>query len=599
MKKFIPAMLIILAFILTGCGRNNNNAATAHLENDITALTLELAALNQLITAIQDENADLKQQLNEISAPTTPRLIHGLYTHEVKAALTENEDFLAEIIELAGFQPGFPLEPMTITDRYILFPRGLVSYSVDPGTREFTWNLIAYELGWMGWRHVREAPTPRKLSNQETVQIRIYALDGNMNTYHQSTLEIPGENLWHELTQMWGIRDAWYVGDVLHIDFHPHMEMAFNIGLGSLMFADSMLHTLFSLPNVADIIFTLDGGEMMHGYLGFCLRERIIPHYRAHYAQVAGYVTSIDGSREFADWLQIHIQDGHGNPAIIIATARTVFPRGNVAVGDFITIFAPDTPREIIAPDDTPIYFACVIVPGPPAGMHVSHFVSGMGILSGQYISIDKDFVMTVNNHTTITNIPVHEYRWLWEHENSLHNIGIAVIYNTSTNINGRQHVAADEVFMLNTNIARGPWHQIHIIPETFALSDFEAPDMNIYVQGERILAPQSFIYEETIMVPVTAIAEALTATVTVQYFNIPSEPIPHGILGIIVRGEDVLTQGYSMRIGSPNIYVPTGIRSTLSAPVLIVDGVIYVSLEFFEMAGSPADLDVTVYPRP
>jgi len=450
MKIILPAILIAIIFTLSGCSSGGNSEAITELEQKNQTLQTEIEALSQATSTLQNEINYLQRTIritNEITAPL--RLSHGLYADEVKAAFLENEELLAEIAEIAGLWPGFQIEPVAVTDNHLLFARGLVSYWVDRSSREITWQLEAYRLDWMGWRHVREAPTPRRLTDSQTVAIRNYSVDdATMAVYHQSTLEVAGEDLWHELTQIWGIKDIWYVGDILHVDFHPRMEMAFNIGLGSLPFAEAMIHTLFSLPNVAEMVFTLDGGPMMHGYLGFCLRERRIAEHRGRYMQIAGHVISMEGSRDSVDGMQIYVENEEGNTVILFATARTAFPLGKVEAGDFITGFInPMTGTDMIA---------YVIIPGAPDGVHVGHFVSGLGTLSGYYVSVDKDFVFAVNEQTIVTYqpMPEDEQEWhgnymRWRLENTgFHNFRIVVIYSESATVNGRQHVVARELFV-------------------------------------------------------------------------------------------------------------------------------------------------------
>ena len=589
MKKFLPAILIALIFILSGCG---NRSTIVGLQDEIHGLLDEIQLLSNELTTLEhtaaelyEESADLQQKIDQLTPPTDPRLSHGLYTDDIKAAFLANEDFHIKIAGLAGFRHDFPLEPMTITDRNILFPRGLVSYHVDRSTQEITWSLVAYELDWMGWRHVRESPTPRRLTNYETVTMRVYSLDGDMAVYLQETREIPGQDLWHELTQMWGIRDVWYTGDILHVDFHPHMEMAFNVGLGSLFVLDTMMETLFSLPNVANIVFTLDGGPMMHAYLGVCLNQRRFLHHEERRVAMAGYVTSIVGNRDYADWTQIHLQKEDGDPVILVATMLTLFPMGDINVGDFITGYSQIPVIDMADTGDIPThYFACLIVPGAPEGLHVTYLISGMGTLSGYYVGLEDDFVMAVNASTAISAAIPHAYRIGWREERGLGSLGVAVLHSTPTMVNGRRHVVANEVFILNHSITWDLWGQSYTIPETFALSDFEVADMNIYVQGVRVTAPPVLLHEDTVMVPLRAVAEGLSYEVSIQYTNVTiGDNSIQGILEVMVLGEES-SHRLSIRIGDHVMRAGAGgTQHNLPTPALIVDGIIYVPFAFFD----------------
>jgi len=581
MRRIIFVVLVGIAFVLSGCGGDDYRELAAELQREIAEMANEISYWN-IVAATYNDNLQrqIYEHMREMDALTNPRLGHGLYANEIKAAFLENDELHAEIAEMAGFWlPSLLewwLEPLTVMDRYVLFPRGVVSYLVDPNTHEITWRLEAYRLDFMGWRRVREAPIPRHLTDLETVTIRIYSAGDGVSVYEYS-LEIPGESLWYELTQMWGIRDVWYVGDILHVDFHPRMEMAFNIGFGSLSVADAMLSTLFSLPNVAEIVFTLDGGPMMHGYLGFCLHERRMLQWGSRYNAVSGYVISIEGCRDFGDWVQIYIEDEHNDAAVIAATMATVFPRGDIDVGDFVTAFYPSELGAIVV-DDVPFYVVCVIVPGVADGLIVSRFVAGMGTLEGYYICIDKDFVFAVGGSTVVNDNPVPGlFEWRQYDRLRLHDLGLAVIYSDSTRVNGRRHAIANEVFALNSLAFGSDWYGF-IVPEMFLFSDFDVlQDMGIYVQGDRIISPLPLLYEDTIIVPIRAVAEALSAEITVRltHYN------DFRVMSVVVRNEE-LSLHSMMRVGSREVWVHGSGYRHLTAPALVVDGVLYVPVEFF-----------------
>ena len=208
MKKIL-LLLVLLAALLSGCGGSGNSDSNDELQQIIDEQAAIIDELNLALYTYQNENTGLHRRVRELTLWADPQFHQGLHASEIRAAFLADEEFLAEIVDIAGFWPPYPFaeHTITVTPNHVFFPRGIVSYSVDITTRRITWTLEAYQLSWLGWRNVREAPASRMLTNFETVAIRIYRIDDVMSVYHQSTVEIPGENLWQEVTQMFNMRD--------------------------------------------------------------------------------------------------------------------------------------------------------------------------------------------------------------------------------------------------------------------------------------------------------------------------------------------------------------------------------------------------------
>ena len=589
MKRILLALMIGAVFILAGFSlfvhyRVRQAMAQLHYEagvmaDEIAGLTAAAAVLegenDALNRQMESEKADLDRQIRDLSTQANPFLQrHGLYASEVREMFLADEDFHAEMAEIAGLWPPLVLTPLTVTDNYVLFPQGLVSFSFDQG--EIVWSLEAYRLAWMGWRHVREAPTPRRLTDLETVTIRRYSVDDGMRAYPQSILEIPGEDLWHEVTQG-GIRDVWYVADTLYVDLHPRMEMAFNIGLGSLGGADAFIRTMFSLPGVANVVFLLDGGPMMHGYLGFCLNERRFLWSEVRFARISGYVAAAPADLAFADWAQAALETDAG-PVEIIVTARTVFTHGVFEIGEYVTVF-----YHARGGDEEMPRMAGAIALGGAGGLYVNHFVEGMGVLEGSYISVDKDFVFNLEPHTAVRENPVQSYgpwgHWRHGEDAGLHDMGLAVIYSRPTRVNGRLHAVAEEVFVLN-HMLRDFHFESAAVPDTFRLSAFELVDRPIYVQGVRVDAPPVFMYEGTVMLPVRPIMERLSASFDFRAVSGESGALG---LGFWFQCEPDWERWAEVQFGRRLVRANAQENFYLAAPAMIVDGVAYISVEFFQ----------------
>ena len=148
MKKILLMLLIGAVFILAGFGLFAHYrvrqamallyevwAIADEMADEIADLTVVNVNLTIATAALESEKAALQSQLQEQSTLANPWLRHqGLYADDVREAFLANEDLHAKIAEIAGLWPPLALTSLTVTDNYVLFPQGLVSFSHDQTT---------------------------------------------------------------------------------------------------------------------------------------------------------------------------------------------------------------------------------------------------------------------------------------------------------------------------------------------------------------------------------------------------------------------------------------------------------------------------------
>jgi hypothetical protein len=148
-----------------------------------------------------------------------------------------------------------------------------LSYSVENGI--LVWDIDSYKAPATDGFRPRQIPRPRHLTNLErvTVGFAFYCteIDPYVNLLPEALKfneeEIDGQNLWTEFIRLMrehtGIRvtDLWYQETRLYVDLAPVETIVFNWGTtGSAHRQNILLYTLFTLPDVTEIVILI-GGE--------------------------------------------------------------------------------------------------------------------------------------------------------------------------------------------------------------------------------------------------------------------------------------------------------------------------------------------------
>ncbi|MCL2388046.1 MAG: hypothetical protein FWC89_10940 [Defluviitaleaceae bacterium] len=310
-------VISLMGILLAGCGRSLRAIDTAweqefvamqetfyEFANETELMRLEL--MEELFSA-HTQNQELQSQIFalenqlDISRSRHPRRDEDLIREDFINHFRANEAAMAEKLGMRSLSIG-DMFYIIVTPSYVLAYRDggvldmyfIFSYRVVGwDTQEIIWNWVAYDITWLdeNFTLVREAPTPRHLTNLQTVTVRFYYLDdgGSWETLPYIEETIRGENLWAESIRLIKehngimVRDLWYDGSTLYVDLKLGMLSEFRVGLGNLIWADSMIETFYSFPDVENVIFLLDGNTMPGIYLDYCINERQFPWWYDEY----------------------------------------------------------------------------------------------------------------------------------------------------------------------------------------------------------------------------------------------------------------------------------------------------------------------------
>ena len=135
----------------------------------------------------------------------------------------------------------------------------------------YGWGVVAYNRHGRDWWSFtpeidRGALEGRRYVEADVVTVRLYAMVdwGGGETAEWTEKDIPGENFFEEfiplLHQHIGVKllDAWYIGNRLYINWH--LEDFLSMGTsGEHSLYRALLMTLFSLPNVEEVVVLING----------------------------------------------------------------------------------------------------------------------------------------------------------------------------------------------------------------------------------------------------------------------------------------------------------------------------------------------------
>jgi len=308
MKIFFALFSMISLAVLVGC--------SSALREEITSLEGMLSAMEWENVAMREETEEQRDAIRAYHAENE-RLEYLLYASEGgfggsadwwtggranEGEIIENfllffasSGFQSQLIQHIGRAfPADSLEFFAICNSYVFVresewfgARLFFNYAVDEITGRFAWNWFGYDVYWLPWLPhrftlLRELPSPRSLSSAQNVTVRFHQLNpDDWDEVYYIEEVIQGAELWTETIRLSQehldtmVRDLWYDGNTLYVDFKLGMLFEWNVGLGSVFHARTVVDTFYTFPGVQQVIFLLDGLPMPVIYNGWCMNTRV------------------------------------------------------------------------------------------------------------------------------------------------------------------------------------------------------------------------------------------------------------------------------------------------------------------------------------
>ena len=281
------------------------------------------------------------------------------------------------------------------------------------------------------------------------------------------------------------------------------------------------------------------------------------PQKLPYYLSVTGTVVSVEEDAIQEGWLRVNILDNDGNTAYLIVTGNTVFPFGtDLAEGDTVTgYFLANAPMITIWP---PQYTIAVLVAGMPAGnnIKVDRFYTWQDHSAGYMLAQGGQFAFLIGENTEIVLANGDDFS-----NGEIEGRRMAVIYGPSTRSMIETATAIKIIVLYEDAVA---------LPETIPDAEIDVAGWPILVDGKQIDAPA--VYQNAdgiVMVPLRAVAEALGYDVNWDS-NMRSVR-----LGVAVN----------LWVDKTEVHVGRMAPITLSTAPQLVDGSVFVPLEFFKSA--------------
>lgn len=331
MKKFFIFLLLAIIF-LSGCGawvERNRQAEELRLiayeewrwneeqllaasedillhHNEIhrtlDTLTRENNALHHTLETLIRENDEMREALLQFENSENPasRFQHGLTEELVRENFFEflHGDEMQELLintigrEIIVCETEDWRNEITVLQNYLMLKRSemfplmlLFRYDVRHETGETWWTYLGYHVALMSdsFTPAGELPQPRRLTERRevTVQfcVRYRDMLGFTSDIDYIEETIRGEDLWSEAIRLAydrigvTVRDLWYDGRTLYVDLPLDMNWSMRIGFGSTVWAQSMINTFYTFPDVDEVIFLFNGKNYPHIYVGFRINE--------------------------------------------------------------------------------------------------------------------------------------------------------------------------------------------------------------------------------------------------------------------------------------------------------------------------------------
>jgi len=291
------------------------------------------------------------------------------------------------------------------------------------------------------------------------------------------------------------------------------------------------------VPEETDVILEDDNEVTDTGEVSDDFDEIVV----SDFFSVTGTVESVE---EIDGMIRVTIEDENGEPAVLVLNENTVYPFAEeFEIGDTVTgWYVANAPMILIWPAE---YNIAVLAAGAPedSNMKVDRFDVWEDSSEDMLLSQDGMFAFRTDDDTEIFFADSEDYT-----DGALAGRRIAVVYDISTR------------GIPETATAR----RLIVLHEDAVFEPIDATGWPILVNGAEIEAPEAFQTEDGfLMLPLEAIATALGY-----------EPVWDADTQT-VKLDDTIT----VTVGSIHF---DGVEATLQMMPMLIDGNVYVPIQFF-----------------